>query len=118
MEIVLPSSQGPGDGNLIRLRRVVSDAAVTSGHAHGIETVTQKGREDSAHVQGIELTSFQWGVGRGITSSPAGTATAITSDAHWIDLTSFQWGVGRGIAEANLMSGHGAMPAESLSLNF
>jgi hypothetical protein len=120
METMLLSGHAPSEivvtkdtdaASLIRLRRVVNDAAVTSGHA-----------------QGIELTSFQWGVGHGITSSPAGTATAPASDAHWIDLTSFQWGVGRGIAEANLMDAHftaptsgtglAAMPTESLSLNF
>jgi hypothetical protein len=104
---LLPGHE-PGEGSLIRLRRVVGDTAVAPGHA-----------------QGSEPSSFQWGVGRGISSSAAGTVMA--ADAQWIELSSFQWGVGRAV-EANAMNGRAAQPmggpvlaaspVETVSLNF
>jgi hypothetical protein len=50
-------TSGAGDDGapLVRLRRVVGDAVAGSGH-----------------TQAIGLTSFQWGVGRGITSPGSG----------------------------------------------
>jgi hypothetical protein len=47
------------------------------------------------HEPAIELTSFQWGIGRGISHT-----------SSVIELTSFQWGVGRGITQASPAQSH------------
>jgi hypothetical protein len=47
MGTTLVSGQELGEAGLVRLRRIVSDAVTTTGQ-----------------TPSIELTSFQWGVGR------------------------------------------------------
>jgi hypothetical protein len=56
------SGQGLVDPTLVRLRRVVSDSVTTIGQAPS-----------------IELTSFQWGVGRALTAAKSMNVPALKS---------------------------------------
>jgi hypothetical protein len=108
MGTVLLSGNELGEAPLIRLRRVVSDTVVASGPAQGAAGASgisgpAAGTVAVSHAVWIELASFQWGVGRGVT-----------------ELASFQWGVGRAAAEASPTGGSilAGRPIEIVSFNF
>jgi hypothetical protein len=88
---------------------------VPSAGLLAMQGVLLPGHQPGGVTGDYQLSSFQWGVGRGISpaapapavAAPTVAAPAVAADAHWIELSSFQWGVS-----------NAALPVESISFNF